>query len=545
MAEFKDQDLLDEIRFDIQVKDLLKAELVLEALHLVKRETQKKALFEVSRAEAEFSIPLLVGLFVKSPDVANSFPQLRETMYSKILSRPDVLVDLLLKDASPDTKAFLAEVAGLMQLTDMVPALMDVVGSETDTNILRLSVASLGMIGEPKAATVIAQILDHPDKELADTAAKALGKIGTSEAIQLLADRLGNDPDLDHTMIDIFSKVQTPEAIEHLNKTLDSTHAHIRVAGKEKLGAIGVMSVRVLLKNLNRSDPDIVIHSLNVLGDIGDPTAVPAIRNLLHNEPDNANVRFAAYETLGRLPLEKGAFALAIGLQDAEDNVRAAAAKAIDSNYNPMLAGGIRNMTKSGSETDALIMETVINSLCHRIFMDLLEEDHFKTFAVTYLKEKAHPDVRSYYLDILSSNGHSPLVQKMKKGQTEAKMTLRVFTVDDSKMLLNIYRTVLHNLGCEAVPFEFPEEAVTRVKEDRPDVILTDLNMPKLTGVELAVKVREWFTKEDLPIVMVTTQQESEDLQDALAAGINGILHKPFTESHIRTALKEYAGFQV
>ncbi len=544
MADFNDQDLLDEIRFDIKVKDLRKAELVLAALGYVKRETQKKALFEVSRSEEAFSIPLLTGLFVNSPKIAAAFPQLKETMYSKILSRPDVLQDLLLKEKNPAARAFLAMVAGEIQLTNAAPVLMDILGSETDPNIIRTAIVSLGTIGASDAVPQVSEYLNHHDRYLSTAAIEALGEIATPEAIDMLANRLGHDHELDRAIIEIFSQAETPEAIEKLNETLESEHAHIRTAGKQKLSAIGSVSVRVLIKNLQRSDPDLVIHSLNVLGDIGDAAAVPAIRSLLHNEPEDANVRFAAYETLGRLPVGKGAFALAAGLEDPVDNVRSAAAKAIDRNYNALLAGGVRNLITSGDETAALIMETVITSQCDLIFMDLLEEETFRTDAVAFLNKSAHPELRSYYAGIFSAKGLEDLAQQVSaKAEAKPRTALRIYTVDDSKMILNIYRTVLHNLGCESIAFEFPVEAVHKVKEDRPDVIITDLNMPELTGIDLARKIREWLPKEKLPIIMVTTQQESQDFKDALAAGINGIIHKPFTESQIRAALKKYAGY--
>lgn len=545
MAQVNDQDLLDEIRFDIKVKDLRKAELVLAALSFVKRETQRTALFEVSRAEETFSIPLLTGLFVNSPEIAAAFPQLKETMYSKILSRPDVLQDLLLKEANPAARQFLAMMAGEIQLADAVPALMDILASETDPSMIRTAIVSLGMIGEADAVSQIAEFLNYNDRYLAIAVIEALGEIATPEAIDMLADRLGHDHELDRAIIEAFSKAQTPEAIEKLNETLESEHAHIRTAGKQKLGAIGAMSVRVLVRNLQRKDPDLIVHSLNVLGDIGDEAAVSAVRDLLHNEPEDANVRFAAYETLGRLPVGKGAFALAAGLEDPVDNVRSAAAKAIDRNYNALLAGGIRNMTQSDDNIAALILKTVITSQCDRIFLDLLEEETLRANALTFLNEKAHPELRSYYAGILSTNGFEDLAaQVTTKADPKSRDSLKIYTVDDSKMLLNIYRTVLHNLGCESVAFEFPAEAVEKVREDRPDVILTDLNMPELTGIDLAKKIRKWYPKEKLPIIMVTTQQESQDFDEALSAGINGIIMKPFTESHIRAALKKYAGYE-
>ncbi|MDA8139230.1 MAG: HEAT repeat domain-containing protein [Desulfobacteraceae bacterium] len=544
MPDFTDQDLLDEIRFDIKARDRRKAELVLAALKDVQRDTQKKALFEVSRADEEFSIPLLAGLFVNAPDIAKSFPQLKETMYSKMLSRPDVLRELLLKEANPNVRAFLAEVAGQIQLAEAAPALMDMIGSESDPGIIGAAIISLGMIGDPRAVAPVSAFLQHPDKALASAAVDTLGKIASPEAIQKLADCLGKDPELDHKMIDIFSKVQTPEAIENLNKTLGSEHAHVRSAGKEKLGAIGVMSVRVLLKNLNRLNSDLVIHSLNVLGDIGDVAAVTAIRNLLNQHPEDANVRFAAYEALGRLPLEKGAFALASGLEDPVDNVRSAAARAIDRNYNALLAGGVRNMIKASDGAAALIMEAVVNSQCERIFVDLLEEEKFKASAMAYLSAKAHPDIRAFFTGILTAKGFADLATLVApKAGEKTRASLRIYTVDDSKMLLNIYRSVLHNLGCEAMAFESPAQALERVREDKPDVILTDLNMPQLTGIDLAKGIRTWFPKEQLPIILVTTQQESQDFKDVQAVGINGIIQKPFTESHISAALKKYAGY--
>lgn len=58
----------------------------------------------------------------------------------------------------------------------------------------------------------------------------------------------------------------------------------------------------MLAENLCSGDPDVQIHSLNVLGDIGDPAAIAPIRKLLHSHPENPNVRFAAYEALGLYP---------------------------------------------------------------------------------------------------------------------------------------------------------------------------------------------------------------------------------------------------
>ena len=109
-------------------------------------------------------------------------------------------------------------------------------------------------------------------------------------------------------------------------------------------------------------------------------------------------------------------------------------------------------------------------------------------------------------------------------------------------MILNIYRAVLHNMGCDSKLFEFPAEALKQIRIERPDVVLTDLNMPEITGIDLTKTVRQYFSKDTLPIIMVTTQNEANDNNAAYEAGVNGILQKPFTESMIKKALIKFTG---
>lgn len=543
MTKINAQDLLDEIRFDIKEKDLIKAKLVLSALKHVSRKVQKQALFEVSRSENDFAIPLLAGVIAENPDIAESFPQLKETLFSKILDGPEILSGLLSNTLAPPIKALLVEAAGEIRFERALPILLDILTSEEDVKIIESAIIALGMIAAPSAVTAVSEFLYSSNWEIVIASIRTLGALATPEAIQKLGDRLGEDSDLDLMIIDIISKIQIPEALEMLNQTLGSQHAHLRAAVKQKLGGVGVMSIRILIKNLFIDHPDLVIHSLNVLGDIGDSAAIPAIRKLIHHQPEDPNVRFAAYETLGRLPLDKGVYTLAAGLNDPVDNVRNAAAKAIDRHYNAALAGGIRNLIRSEDPEDLKIMTTIIDSQCDTIFLDLLEEDYFQTPAIDYLTDKAHPDVRSYFARILENAGQDDLAKEiMPKKAAKEKATLKVFAVDDSKMILNIYRTVLYNLGCESHLFEFPAKALQRAQKEKPDVILTDLNMPDITGIEFTKGIRQWYSKSDLPIIMVTTQKEAQENKAAYAAGVNDIIHKPFTEAQIGKALAKFAG---
>jgi CheY-like chemotaxis protein len=542
MAKINEQDLLDEIRFDIKKEDLIKARLVLSALEHVGRKTQKQALFEVSRSGDDFAIPLLVGVIAENPDVSESFPQLKETLFSKIIDSSGVLLDLLSTTKESSVKAFLAEAAGEIRLKAAVPILLNILANKTDVKVIESAIIALGMIGDPSAVTAVSEHLYSNSREIVLSTIRALGEIATPSAIQKLGDKLGGDSELDLMIIDIVAKTQVPEALEILNKTLGSKNTHLHADVKKKLGGVGVMSVRILIKNLFLENRDLIIHSLNVLGDIGDSAAIPAIRKLIHQQPEDPNVRFAAYETLGRLPLDKGVYTLTAGLEDSAENVRNAAAKAIDRHYNAALAGGIRNLIKSGDLEAMKIIAAIIDSQSNNIFLDLLEEDYFKGPAIDYMLDEAHPDVRSYFVRILENAGHNDLAKEiMPKKKARIKKKLKVFAIDNSRMILHIYRNVLYNLEYESRLFEFPIRALEQLIKEKPDVIITDLIMPDVSGIDLTKIVRKRYSKRELPIIMITTQKDVKENRAAYSAGVNDIIHKPFTEKQIGKALAKFA----
>ena len=88
--------------------------------------------------------------------------------------------------------------------------------------------------------------------------------------------------------------------------------------------------------------------------------------------------------------------------------------------------------------------------------------------------------------------------------------------------------------------FEFPASALEWLQSNTPEMVLTDLNMPDITGIDLAREIRKSFSKKDLPVIMVTTQDEANDNKAALEAGVNDILRKPFTAESLGAVFKKY-----
>lgn len=529
--------MVEEIQENIKTGDMLKSRLVLAHIGKVDKKTQNRLIYELSRGDMNFTVPLLLFLLDEHSDVTDSLPIVKETLLSSLIAYPEMLLDFLTNDTIKD-KTHLIKVVGDLRFEEATMPLIELVANSTNEADILLIVETLGLIGDPEATNTLTEYLYAANRELIVAAVQSLGQVGTPTAMHRLAERMGTDNELDFMILSIFADVQDQVSLEKLNETLGSHYAHMRTYAKKELVKIGPKAVPFLIENLNRQDPDFLIHTLNVIGDIGDESAVVPIRKLLQNEPKSANVRFAAYEALALLPLRKGAYTLTAGLSDKEDHVCVAAARAIDQNFSDILAAGIKNLLRSKDEEARHITKIIVNAQVDKVFLSLCAEDFFQEMALVYLPH-THKDIREHYYSLLVDSDQKEFARKIR-GEESEEQKPKVVAVDDSRMILNIYKATLHELGYDPVLFEFPASAIEWLQKEKPLMVLTDLNMPDITGVQLTESIRKIYDSSELPVIMVTTQNEANDNEAAKEAGINKIIHKPFNAKSLKTAMDEY-----
>ena len=537
MAELNYNHMIEEIQANIQTGDSMKAKIVLSHIGQVDDKTKNRLIYELSRGDMHFTVPLLLFLLQEHSEVTDNMPIIKETLLSSLLAYPETLLQFL-QDPEIRDKTELINIAADLKLEDATPILIEMVADSTVESEIHLIIETLGQIGDPEATNTLTDYLYAANRELIIAAVQSLGMVGTPTAMHRLAERMGTDNEIDFMILSIFADVQDQVSLEKLNETLASHYAHMRTYAKKELVNIGPKAVPFLIENLNRRDPDFLIHTLNVLGDIGDESAVVPIRKLLQDEPRSANVRFAAYEALALLPLRKGAYTLTAGLSDKEDHVCVAAARAIDQNFSDILAAGIKNLLRSKTDEARHITKIIVNAQVDKIFLSLAEEDFFQELALIYIPH-THKDTREHYYNILMKNGLKDFAGKMI-GDEKEELKPKVVAVDDSRMILNIYKATLHELGYDPVLFEFPASAIEWLKEEKPLMVLTDLNMPDITGVQLTEAIRKQYTLEELPVIMVTTQNEANDNEAATKAGVSKIIHKPFNAKSLKAAMDEF-----
>jgi len=111
----------------------------------------------------------------------------------------------------------------------------------------------------------------------------------------------------------------------------------------------------------------------------------------------------------------------------------------------------------------------------------------------------------------------------------------RVLVVDDEADAVELLQEFLREKGYEVLTASNGEEALQKVKEERPHAILLDIRMPKMNGLEVLRRVRE--IDHEVGVIMVTAINEEETGQQALQSGAFDYITKPLDFAYLERVL--------
>lgn len=115
---------------------------------------------------------------------------------------------------------------------------------------------------------------------------------------------------------------------------------------------------------------------------------------------------------------------------------------------------------------------------------------------------------------------------------------VRVLVVDDNEQNLELLEAYLEDLNCELALARDGLEALESVAAARPDIILLDVMMPRMSGFQACSKLKGDAATRDIPIVMVTALNEVSDVERAIECGADDFLSKPVNKLELLTRVK-------
>lgn len=115
---------------------------------------------------------------------------------------------------------------------------------------------------------------------------------------------------------------------------------------------------------------------------------------------------------------------------------------------------------------------------------------------------------------------------------------MRVLIVDDFSTMRRIIKNLLTDLGFNnTVEAEDGHSALAVLRQDAVELVITDWNMPGMTGIELLREIRADAKFRTLPVLMVTAEAKREQIIEAAQNGVNGYIIKPFTAQTLEEKL--------
>jgi two-component system chemotaxis response regulator CheY len=119
-------------------------------------------------------------------------------------------------------------------------------------------------------------------------------------------------------------------------------------------------------------------------------------------------------------------------------------------------------------------------------------------------------------------------------------MAKTILIVDDSASMRQLVTFALKDVGFEVVAAVDGKDALGKLNSAKVDMVVTDLNMPNMDGIELIKQLRSSTATKFTPVVMLTTESQESKKQEGKQAGASGWIVKPFTPDKLIEVIKKF-----
>ena len=119
-------------------------------------------------------------------------------------------------------------------------------------------------------------------------------------------------------------------------------------------------------------------------------------------------------------------------------------------------------------------------------------------------------------------------------------MPKKFLVVDDSASMRQLVSFTIKDAGYDVLEAENGKDAIEKLSKTKVDMIITDLNMPEMDGIEFIKKLRTMPDYQFAPIVMLTTESQEAKRQEGKQAGASGWIVKPFSPEQLLDVVKKF-----
>ncbi len=449
---------------------------------------------------------------------------------------------------SPEFRTLCIRAAGEYAFAGAARPLSAMAARESDPDLLVEILAALAKIRPADGSAVFRSFLRHSDPMIAAMAMEMAGVYADSLSAAVLMETVSAAATDDKyetceittwKAIDALAAIGTPEAIAFLVRFVHHKNPTARRIITDALVRLGEAVLPHLEPAYAAASKDDRILACNITGFIGLRKGADALVRAFDARCfADPNTRYAAFEALGRIGTLKGLVCLVDGLAENDELILMAVVIGLERHAAPGVLKTIAERITDGNENGPRIAKAIIASRALRLFQELYPLPGVGQVLMDALRESHDQSILDAFAERLDHMG-TAIARADAESLPQAKAaTHRALAADDSKSMLALYRNILTDMGFEPLLAANGQEACNFVENgEMADVVITDMNMPIMDGVELVGKLRGSLGYEDVPILMVTTESENSQRAVAIKAGVTDFITKPFKPADLRETL--------
>ncbi len=520
---------------------------------------QVTLLYEIDKAKDTAALPELMDLFMNPTRDQAVDRMVVNALHAILATSPQATIEGL-ASPHPGVRTLCVQVSGESRFPEATPALLKLIETETDQDFVYEVLTALSRIKTPEGLPSFRKHMTSEEPYISTLCVSMLGTYKDAESVPALVAML-NDSDSDTRyeqcdlstweVVKALAAIGTDEALASITAKLRHRNPTVRRIITDCLTAMGERPIPFLAQAFAQKAADTAAVdqqtlAANVLGFIGHKKGADVLVAAIdRGVVEHANVKYAVYEALGRIGSMKGVICLMDGLDESDELILMAVVTALDRHVNP---GILKNLTgrlaARGPVADQLA-RAVASARALNIFTGLYADPAMAEILVNAVCLSKDPVVVEAFREALSALGTDQAkAHAAKLPDVTAKAgAKKAIAADDSKSMLALYRNILTDLGVTPLTATNGQEAVDHLDQGEvPDLVITDMNMPVMDGMELTNKIRSTPGLEAVPIIMVTTESEGSQREMAAKAGVTDFLTKPFKPAQLAELVRKYLG---
>ncbi|WP_320041017.1 hypothetical protein [uncultured Desulfobacter sp.] len=445
---------------------------------------------------------------------------------------------------------------------------------ETNKNLLKDIFRAAGRLGMEFLVDDLAEFVFYDDLELRKEAIIAMERIGTSKAIQRLeqieqTDKCG--PDILETLAFLKSKRKVTPAPQSSKKAKPSppkkpyrqTHQakseplcqepedpNLRLLVSPKIedrfnafeyyGDKGPEVADALHDNLENQTPDLIVNLLRLVARTIPQESLGDLLTLTERKDLNNAIRFSLYTALSHYPELESTAPIVKAVTDPVIFVSMAAIRALDTHCSDYVVAEIRKKIEFGTKVGEMLATTILDTCVPQLIEALMPSDTFSYISSNYLESSAPAKVIDTWVTILEKRKRTSTAKKFARIRDKRNQTDRpaFVVIHQSPTYLDVFSRLIHGCGFCAQTFLGPQEAFEFIVSKKPAGIITDFFIRQMRVNDLAREIREFYSKEEVPLIVSSLQRhlDKKNLASMFQkCGINGFWEFPPKTSQIKS----------